>query len=198
MITIGRSRNSCGILEVDSMSGLEPKIILRQLYKIMRGSGREWNYKGAFITFTDAVRYETVRELRDYMTEEKFKNLTYLNEATNPNSGNVIGVLIWQFDAKKLTAWNKKYLKDLPKQVVRKFKVLKDHCSHRAPIGSIVTMRYDDDGAELLRGSFAFYFEEVRGNMIHFDEVEEIVEEVKKEVEKKVEKVEPKKIFTWR
>lgn len=175
MVSINRSYNSCGIKEVEGIGGKTPLTILREVWKEMHHSDGRWSQDCALMTFSDKTRNKTVEELRDYMHENVLGTTTYFGDFYNPNSQNKISLLIWEFSQEKLDTWFEKNKPDLSKIKVRKFKVLDDYCSHRAPIGSTVTMRVDEFGNEMSSHSY-FYFKERMGNMIHFDEVKEITD----------------------
>lgn len=143
MISINRSTNSCGITEINGISGLTPLKILSDVYRRMRGTGRTWSYGAGYITFSDVVSKKTIVELKDYMIENGFNNVTYLKEVINPNSGNKIGFIVWVMDKKFFKTWYEKVEDQLlpPIKVGQEYRITGGIGMHGIKKGTVVKVK---------------------------------------------------------
>lgn len=143
---IDRARNSCGIREFEGVGSLPPDRIMALVWKDMK------NQEGAYITFSTRTKDKNIKgnfvleDIMNYIAENKLGDFNYIRPRVNPNTSAEIGLLVWHYDKETLDTWadNNKKLFETP--VGKKYRVIKDTCGHRIPIGTIVTVvKYLDD-----------------------------------------------------
>lgn len=120
----------CGLRD---LNGIQEK----DTGKLLINFWRMWeSRRGAFVLFSDPVDFGNGERLRKYIEDNKLGVVYETLEKTNPNSGRLLKVYIWDIDEKavgKLVTKLKKEIEEKIERLVSNFKVgdivrIKDGC----------------------------------------------------------------------
>lgn len=135
-----RSTNSCGIKEIEGIGKKAPRTIMAEV--LSKLGGNNWG-NGAYVTFTAPLKSSKIAELSEYIKKLDIGDVFYPEPARNPNSGNIIGLVVWTPNGDKLKVYREKFEKrraSVYKEGL-KLRVVSNTVGHQYRLGSEVTLR---------------------------------------------------------